>query len=162
MTEIKKVSVSLPNTRDQGKLAFILLNVLTPEECSEWIKLTEERGYQPALVNVGMQEVLMTDFRNSDRCIIDDPDMANIVFERIKSYLPQTWENHQIVGLNERLRFLRYDPGQKFEQHMGKKKPLFLHFPFKLIISLIDGVYVRRDGSGERSFIVSYYNFVYF
>jgi hypothetical protein len=67
----------------------------------------------------------MTDFRNNDRCIIDDVDMATMLFERIRSYLPETWEKHQIVGLNERLRFLRYDPGQKFEKHMGKNKILF-------------------------------------
>jgi predicted 2-oxoglutarate/Fe(II)-dependent dioxygenase YbiX len=36
------------------------------------------------------------------------------------------------VGLNERLRFLRYDVGQKFEVHY-------------------DGSYSREDGSGERS-----------
>jgi hypothetical protein len=63
----------------------------------------------------------MTDFRNNDRCIIDDTDMAKILFERIKTYLPEIWKNYKIVGLNERLRFLRYDPGQKFKSHMGKK-----------------------------------------
>jgi len=117
---IEKHNVVLPNVKDSGKLAFILLNVFIPKECSEWIKLTEERGYAPALVNVGTHEVLMTDFRNNDRCIIDDIDMANTLFERIKSYLPEKWENYNLVGLNERLRFLRYDPGQKFEKHMGK------------------------------------------
>lgn len=123
---IEKIDVPLPNKRDSGKLAFILLNVFTEEECSKWIQLSEERGYKQALVNVGTHEVVMTDFRNSDRCIIDDVDMANILFERIKSYLPEKWENCTLVGLNERLRFLRYDPGQKFESHMGKKKTLFL------------------------------------
>ncbi len=118
---IEKHDVLLPNDKDSGKLAFILLNVFTHEECLEWIRLTEARGYQPALVNVGTHEIVMTDFRNNDRCIIDDADMAKILFDRIKSYLPEIWEEHKLVGLNERLRFLRYDPGQKFEAHMGKK-----------------------------------------
>ncbi|CAF1012035.1 unnamed protein product [Rotaria sordida] len=131
---IEKVDVPLPNEEDSGKLAFILLNVLTQEECSDWIKLTEERGYIPALVNIGVREVLMTDVRNHDRCIIDDVDMANILFERIKSYLPEIFKNYKLVGLNERLRFLRYDPGQQFKGHM-------------------DGVYHRTDGSGEKSLI---------
>jgi predicted 2-oxoglutarate/Fe(II)-dependent dioxygenase YbiX len=39
-----------------------------------------------------------------------------------------------LVRLNERLRFLRYDPGQKFVPHL-------------------DGQYRHPDGSGERSFI---------
>jgi len=129
-SNIEKFDVSLPNKSDSGKLAFILLNVFTSEECSEWIKLTEQRGYVPALVNVGTGEVLMSDFRNNDRCIIDDIPMANLLFERIKSYLPEIWKGYKIVGLNERLRFLRYDPGQKFEPHMGKKKIFFFSFNF--------------------------------
>ncbi|CAF4331389.1 unnamed protein product [Rotaria sp. Silwood2] len=63
------------------------------KECSEWIKLTEERSYVPALVNIDLREVLMTE----DRCIIDDVHMTNVLYERIKSYLPGIW----IVDLNE-------------------------------------------------------------
>ncbi|CAF0841126.1 unnamed protein product [Rotaria sordida] len=131
---IEKYDVLLPNREDNGKLAFILLNVFTPEECQQWIKMTEERGYSPALINLGEQQVLMTDIRNNDRCMIDDVAMAQMIFERIKLYLPNVFENHQLVGLNERLRFLRYDPGQKFEKHL-------------------DGTYYRNDGSLERSYI---------
>lgn len=132
--DIKKVEVPLPIPEDRGKLAFILYNVFTKEECDEWIALTEKSGYSEALVNVGSGQVSMPNFRNSDRCIIDDVEMADKLFQRIKSYLPETWKDYQLVGLNERLRFLRYDPGQKFAPHL-------------------DGVYARPDGSGERSFI---------
>ncbi|CAF5202492.1 unnamed protein product [Rotaria magnacalcarata] len=118
-SNIEKLDVKLPNSEDSGKLAFILLNVFTEEECSEWIKLTEERCYKPALVNVGVREVSMPDVRNNDRCIIDDVDMAKKLFNRIKSYLPDKWNSYQLSGLNERLRFLRYDPGQVFKGHMG-------------------------------------------
>jgi predicted 2-oxoglutarate/Fe(II)-dependent dioxygenase YbiX len=54
----------------------------------------------------------------------------------LEPFLPRTWKNgeYQLVRLNERLRFLRYDPGQKFLPHL-------------------DGQYRRPDGSGERSFI---------
>jgi hypothetical protein len=118
---IEKHDVPLPNKQDSGKLAFILLNVFTPEECQQWIQITEERGYSAALLNLGKEQVLVTDVRNNDRCMIDDVDMAQKIFERIQTYLPKVWKNCQLVGLNERLRFLRYDPGQKFEPHYGKK-----------------------------------------
>jgi len=118
---IEKHDVPLPNKQDSGKLAFILLNVFTPEECQQWIQITEERGYSAALLNLGKEQVLVTDVRNNDRCMIDDVDMAQKIFERIQTYLPKVWKNCQLVGLNERLRFLRYDPGQKFESHYGKK-----------------------------------------
>jgi hypothetical protein len=119
MNPIVQETISLPIPSDKNKLAFILLNVFTPEECQQWIDLTEKQGYTPALVNVGTHCVLNTDFRNSDRCMIDDAVMAEKVFERIKSYLPSEWKKHYLVGLNERLRFLRYDPGQLFKAHYG-------------------------------------------
>jgi hypothetical protein len=128
MTTIEKHDVLLPNRDDTGKLAFILLNVFTPEECQQWIEMTEERGYAAALLNYGAEQVLVTDVRNNDRCMIDDVDMTQKLFERIKSYLPNVWKTHQLVGLNERLRFLRYDPGQRFTPHYGKKNPFFLFF----------------------------------
>ncbi|CAF1279577.1 unnamed protein product [Rotaria magnacalcarata] len=131
---IEKHNITLPNSHDNGKLAFFLLNVFTPEECQQWIELTEKRGYSPALINIGKLQVLMTGVRNNDRCIIDDVAMAQTIFERIESYLPKEWKTHQLVGLNERLRFLRYDPGQKFKPHL-------------------DGEYARNDESLERSYI---------
>ncbi|CAF2806600.1 unnamed protein product [Rotaria sp. Silwood2] len=131
---IEKHDIQLPNSKDNGKLAFFLLNVFTPEECKQWINMTEERGYSPALINLGVQQVLMSNIRNNDRCMINDVAMAQTIFERIKTYLPNVFKNHQLVGLNERLRFLRYDPGQKFEKHL-------------------DGTYYRDDGSLERSYI---------
>lgn len=117
---IKKCDIELPNQQDAKKLAFLLFNVFTPEECKEWIEVTEQRQYSPALLNLGSQQVLMTDVRDSDRCIIDDTHMAQKLYERIKSFLPNELYNCKLVGLNERLRFLRYDKGQKFEPHYGK------------------------------------------
>ena len=131
-TEVSKQDLKPP--RDEHKLAFVLYNIFTKEECEEWIKLTEDKGYEPALVNVGGgQQRLMTDVRNNMRCIIDDEVMANKLFERIRPYLPEKFAHCVIVSLNERLRFLRYDPGQKFEPHY-------------------DGRYTRDDGI-ERSYI---------
>lgn len=145
--------VPLPREKDREKLAFILLNVFTPEQCQQWIDLTEQRGYGQALVNVGGgMQVLNTDFRNSDRCIIDDPSMAETLFERIKGFLPPTWKGYRLVGLNERLRFLRYGPGQKFEAHYGKRGSSMLLDPSSL---RLDGEYHREDASREQSFIVS-------
>jgi len=128
---IVKDDVSLP--ANQQKLAFTLKSVFTEEECKAFIATTEKKGYQPALVNIGGgRQQLMTDVRNNDRCIIDDPKVAAVIYERIRKYVPQTWRGCKAVGLNERLRFLRYDPGQKFDVHM-------------------DGEYHRDNG--ERSYV---------
>lgn len=117
MTQI--ITLKLPNQEDSQKLAFTVLNVFTDKECSEWIKVSEKHCYSPALLNIGIGEVSRPDIRNNDRSIIDDVDMAKKLFDRIKPYLPEIWNGYKFVGLNERLRFLRYDPGQVFKGHMG-------------------------------------------
>ena len=76
---------------DESRLCFVIEDVFTKEECEEWISLTEARGYQAALVNVGGgKQALMTDVRNNMRCIIDDEVMANKLWTRIKSFIPKT------------------------------------------------------------------------
>ncbi|RHZ02910.1 hypothetical protein DYB26_009301, partial [Aphanomyces astaci] len=98
---------------------------------------TMERGAPaagPALLNVGYgRQVLRPDVRNNDRCIIDDVATASIVWDRVRPHLPSTFQGKPVVGVNERLRFLRYYPGQQFKPHC-------------------DGSYRRPDGS-EQSYI---------
>ncbi|XP_070199983.1 uncharacterized protein [Littorina saxatilis] len=49
--EIEREDVKLP--QDQAKrLAFVLYNVLTPEECEKYIKHTERKGYHQALLGM--------------------------------------------------------------------------------------------------------------
>ena len=136
--EVVKTEVTLPLTfgsEKDGRLAFILDNVLTEAECSDWIQITEDQGYEPALLNVGGgHQQLCPEVRNNERCILDSVEKANMIWERIKYYIPDVWKNkYKVVGLNERLRFLKYGPGEYFAPHQ-------------------DGKYIRPDGS-EESFI---------
>ncbi|XP_076470998.1 uncharacterized protein LOC143300938 isoform X2 [Babylonia areolata] len=115
--DITREDITLPDDQ-QDCLAFVLHNVLTPKECKDYIKMTEKKGYEKALVNVGGgRQMMMTDVRNSDRCIIDSTEEADKIWQRIKSYIPEIWKERSVMGLNERLRFLRYDPGQYFKPH---------------------------------------------
>ncbi|ETW04977.1 hypothetical protein, variant [Aphanomyces invadans] len=115
-------------------LALVLDNVLSPLECEALIRHSEITGYEPALLNIGYgRQVLRTDVRNNDRCIIDDVVAATILWERVQPYLPDTYRGKPFAGVNERLRFLRYYPGQEFKPHY-------------------DGTYRRPDGS-EQSYL---------
>lgn len=118
--------------------------VLSEGECSRLVALTERRGYVSALINIGGgRQALDTQYRNSGRCIIDSADAAALLWERVRGCIPEehctklaqraAW---RAVGLNERLRFLRYGPGEYFAPHQ-------------------DGSYVRDAGPrrGERSFL---------
>ena len=108
-----------------GQFAVTLRGVLTPAECRAVVEATERRGYGAALLNVGGgREVYSPDHRDSARVIVDSPEFADALFARVAHALPPTLESGEsgggvwrLVGLNERLRFLRYDAGQKFEAH---------------------------------------------
>ena len=63
---------------------------------------------------------------------VDSSEGADEIFQRVKEYLPVEFEGYELVSLNERLRYLRYHPGQFFNTHM-------------------DGSYTRENG--ETSFI---------
>lgn len=113
----RRVEVSLPR-ESRGKLAFILEGVYTPDECAQMVADTERVGYEPAKIDVGggAQEVA-SHVRNNDRCMIDAPEQAAELFRRLRGHIPAQWENRPVVGINERLRFLRYHPGQRFRTH---------------------------------------------
>jgi len=139
---ITREDYALPNQDevDRGAFAFVLRNVYTPEECVAMIAASEERGYEQALVNTGRKQVLDVEYRNSARNMWDNHEAAGELFARVRSHLPSGEprsfgyfiEPRSLVcdGLNERLRFLRYDPGDFFAKHR-------------------DGSYPRSDGSSQ-------------
>ncbi|KAE9365335.1 hypothetical protein N431DRAFT_352776 [Stipitochalara longipes BDJ] len=116
----------------------------------------ENHGWKPAMVNAGRNhEVLALDYRNSDRIIWDDHVIAQRLWDRVMQaegmkeyfsilegevyrpvcgdsiYEGERWKVTK-QGLNERLRFLKYGPGQFFREHC-------------------DGSYETEDGS-QKSF----------
>lgn len=50
--------------------------------------------------------------------MVDDPEAAAQLFERLRPHLPERIGPFRLIGLNERLRFYRYRPGQRFTPHM--------------------------------------------
>eukprot|EP00178_Gracilaria_changii_P015700 TRINITY_DN44028_c0_g1_i1.p1 TRINITY_DN44028_c0_g1~~TRINITY_DN44028_c0_g1_i1.p1 ORF type:complete len:243 (+),score=36.78 TRINITY_DN44028_c0_g1_i1:28-756(+) len=123
--------IQLPQNA-QGKKAFIIDNLFTPEECEKLIQLSEAKGFEKALVNQhDHQQDEIPLIRNNYRTMMDDPQTASLIYERVKSFIPEMYGTHAPVGLNERMRYLRYDGEQKFDAHL-------------------DGTY-KRPNSEERS-----------
>ncbi len=89
--------------------------MFTLKECQDLISLAERQGFEKA--KTGADQVVRETVRKSGRVIIDDPTLANTFFQRIRSYLPQTWSNRHLAQLNERLRFLKYTPQDFFAPH---------------------------------------------
>ena len=102
-----------------ARFASVLDGVISPAECAALILETERRGYEAALLNMGGgSEAYRPDVRNNSRCIVDSPEFADALFARVAHALPAGFApGARVVGFNERLRFLRYDPGETFKPH---------------------------------------------
>jgi prolyl 4-hydroxylase len=111
---------------------FTVSGLLTPAECEEYIDLGEAQGFAPAPINGAFGPTHRPDVRNNERVMLDAPDFAAKLCDQAWPWIPKQVGFWRAVGVNERLRLYRYDPGQQFEWH-------------------IDGSFERRNG--ERSLI---------
>lgn len=96
---------------------FTIDNIISPQECAEYIALTENIGYTDAPITTSRGFEIRPDIRNNERVILDDPQRAFDLWQRVSNYIPNIIGRWQAVGLNERFRFYRYDPGQRFAIH---------------------------------------------
>lgn len=101
-----------------GDDVFVIHDFFTPEECDAAIARSESSGYEEATITTAAGQVMNKGIRDNARAIIDDPTEASRLFERARPLLPQVvtrrWE---LVGFNERWRYYRYDPGERFAPH---------------------------------------------
>jgi prolyl 4-hydroxylase len=98
-------------------LSFTIDGVLSPAECQALITRIEAAG--PKIAPVSRAEGPMVDLgtRNNTRVMFDDPELAALLFERVRDRVPETISGRRVVGANERLRCYRYAEGQRFAPH---------------------------------------------
>jgi hypothetical protein len=96
---------------------FVIRNFFTPAECDSWIAQSEQTGYEEATISTAAGAVMDKNVRDNARLILDDPELAARLWQRAEPFLPRCIRNWQVTGFNERFRFYRYDPGQKFARH---------------------------------------------
>jgi predicted 2-oxoglutarate/Fe(II)-dependent dioxygenase YbiX len=111
--------------------SIVIPNLLTEEECQRQIDASERNGYLDAPVTTAAGPKMLPEIRNNTRYMVDFPDLSAALWLRIQPYAMEVpgWE---AIGLNERLRYYRYDRGQYFAPHC-------------------DGAFVRN--SNERSMV---------
>eukprot|EP00286_Rhodomonas_abbreviata_P023114 CAMPEP_0181296248 /NCGR_PEP_ID=MMETSP1101-20121128/4596_1 /TAXON_ID=46948 /ORGANISM="Rhodomonas abbreviata, Strain Caron Lab Isolate" /LENGTH=312 /DNA_ID=CAMNT_0023401087 /DNA_START=102 /DNA_END=1040 /DNA_ORIENTATION=- len=111
--------------REGKSFARVVHNVLDEEDCAQLLKQVNDKGFTPALLNIGggIQQ-FAPDIRNGLRVIIDSPRLAQYLFEVIRPNLPNVIEEgeggggyQKLVELNESCRFLCYTPSDQFHAH---------------------------------------------
>jgi predicted 2-oxoglutarate/Fe(II)-dependent dioxygenase YbiX len=96
---------------------YSLLDLLSPDECRELIAYSESKGFDAAPITTAAGFVMRPDIRNNTRVIVDDVERAEALWLRSRDDIPRFLSGRQAIGLNERFRFYRYDPGERFAPH---------------------------------------------
>jgi predicted 2-oxoglutarate/Fe(II)-dependent dioxygenase YbiX len=122
-----------------GSDVFTLHDLLSAGECEQYIARAEAAGFGDAPITTPGGFAMRKDIRSNDRVMIDDEPLAAQLFERIGPHLPPDPDGGLAVGLNERFRFYRYGPGQKFDWHF-------------------DGAYYRPNGEYSTITFMIYLN----
>jgi len=78
---------------------WVIDNFLSEKECEDLISFSELKG-----------------IRDNYRLIYDDQELADKLWEKLKPFCPQRLDNSDVVGLNERFRFYRYQEYQRFKK----------------------------------------------
>lgn len=104
------MAIPLPMRFEDEKLLWTVDDVYSPEECEQFIEFIESSTPSLATNN--------PEYRDQDRVMKDDPATAADLFARLRPHLPEVIGQFTLVGLNDRLRFYRYRPGQQFKPHM--------------------------------------------
>lgn len=121
------------------RTAFVIDNLFTPDDCKQLLDAAESKGeWVAAKLNAGNnREYSDTSYRNSGRILHDDEELAGWILAKLRPYLgniefiedanrhvrlrgrgsDKVNRGAQLFKLNERLRFLRYGPGEFFKPH---------------------------------------------
>ena len=118
---------------------YAVHDFLNNDECSEFIRIAESIGFGEAPITTSQGQVMRKDVRNNSRVMKDDPELADQLWRRAMPWVVTPWRNSMAVGLNERFRFYRYEPGQRFAPHF-------------------DGAFERQDGEKSEFTFLIYLN----
>ncbi|KAJ7600857.1 hypothetical protein C8J56DRAFT_1157140 [Mycena floridula] len=139
----------------KGFYAIVIDDLFTPTECAELIALasTDPAGWVPAAMSALTTESIHSNFRHSETIKRIDKEASEMIYARLQPFVEDIkliepegkWagitgkptrkqgETWKMVGINERLSFLRYTPGNFFKRHC-------------------DGL-VERDDGARKSFV---------
>lgn len=111
-------NLTLPGRKEGEKFARMVPGILSETECKEWIDSISPHEFTKAS---------KSSIRTNYRQITVNKDRADLIFRRIRDFLPKTItlndetftkETWDLYGCNAQLSFLRYEKGQYFTKHV--------------------------------------------
>jgi predicted 2-oxoglutarate/Fe(II)-dependent dioxygenase YbiX len=112
-----RTTAAPPDVLDDRHCISTVADVLSAGECAALVAFAEERGFVEAPLTTEWGFVRAPEIRNNGRAIVDDPRGAAALWARVAHAVPAARHGARVVGLNERLRFYRYEAGQFFRWH---------------------------------------------
>ena len=114
---VQTFEVTMEKKQLDGDQAFVIREFLTPDECASFVAMSEHAGYEEATITTASGFVMAKDIRDNARLIVDNPSLALQWWQLAAGFLPPSIGACRAVGFNERFRFYRYDPTQRFAPH---------------------------------------------
>ena len=97
---------------------WLIEGFCTPIECQGLIELSEDQGYVRADVNLPGGAKIVKGIRNNKRAIYMNTDLVQAYWSRLRPYCPPVIGDWVAIGLHERLRFYKYQSGERFKRHI--------------------------------------------
>lgn len=102
-----------------GELVFVIRDFFSTEECDAFIAQSESAGYDEATITTAAGAVMNKSYRDNSRLILDDLELAQLLWLRAEPFIATTIRSiWTAIGFNERFRFYRYGPGERFKPHI--------------------------------------------
>ena len=96
---------------------FTVQNFFTSNECKRHIEISEDIGFEEATVTSPSGSIRLSNLRNNDRVMFRNQEVAKWIWERACDFVPPEFDGRTAVGVNELIRFYRYQSNQQFDWH---------------------------------------------
>lgn len=96
-----------------GDRIFTISDFLSTEECERHIERSEAIGYETFTIDGEVYH----GYRDNSRVILEDPDLAQSLWDRAAECLPPVIGSQPASGFNPRFRYYRYTGDESFAPH---------------------------------------------
>lgn len=90
----------MPEENWLNDYVFTIETFLSPKECDKYICISEDCGYEDALVTGPRGQVLRKDIRNNERVIFRNEEIAEWLWNRAREFVPPEYDGRTVISDN--------------------------------------------------------------